>query len=256
MDIEKLKGGARVAGTMLRLVRNPAVARLAAQAGLDFVMADMEHGPYSFESLSDLFAVARAAGLVGMVRVPELSRSAVSRILDCGAQGIMVPMVESVEQAQALAAWAKFAPLGQRGLGSAGGHTDYASVGARVPAFMERANRETLTIAQIETAAGVEQAARIAAVEGLDALLIGPNDLAVSLGRPGDTLGGEVGKAIERVAAAARSRGKVLGMHGSEELLARWIPQGVTLVMSSLDINMLLSAMEAVATRYRTGGAR
>lgn len=249
MAVRALKQGRRIVGTMIRLVRNPAIARVAAHAGLDFVMFDMEHGSYSLDALSDIFAVARAVGLGGFVRVPELSKGYVSRVMDAGAVGVMVPMLETVEQARALADWAKYAPVGKRGFGSAGGHTNYAAAGDAV-ALMKSVNDETLSIAQIETAQAVERIDAIAAVEGIDALLIGPNDLAISLGCAGDLTNKTVTAAIGKVAESAHRHGRIFGMHAPDALIEAFIPQGLRLVMSSLDHAMLLAGMKAVAARW------
>jgi 2-keto-3-deoxy-L-rhamnonate aldolase RhmA len=253
MLISELRKGKRKVGTMLRLVRDPAIARIAKNAGLDFVMADMEHGSYSFETISDIFKVARAVGLGSFVRVPELSKGNVSRALDCGAVGVMVPMIESLEQAQMLVGWTKFAPLGKRGLGGSGVHTDYVGIGNRTPEFMAEANQETICIAQIESAGGVEAIEKIAAVVGLDALLIGPNDLSISLGCPGDLMNDKVQKAIGMVADAAEKNGKIFGMHAGDALLEKWVPRNMTLVMNLLDIGFLLSGMKGVVEKYGQG---
>jgi 4-hydroxy-2-oxoheptanedioate aldolase len=249
MSVKALKSGKRIVGTMIRMVRNPAIARVAAHAGLDFVMFDMEHGSYTLDSLSDIFAVARAAGLSGFVRVPELTKGYVSRVMDAGAVGVMVPMLESVEQAKAFVDWAKFAPVGKRGFGSAGGHTNFAAASDAV-GFMKTANEETLTIAQIETTQAVERIDAIAAVEGIDALLIGPNDLAISLGYPGDLMNKAVTGAITKVAESARKHGKIFGMHGPDPLTEMFIPHGLGLLMSGLDHGMLLNGMKAVAAKW------
>ncbi len=250
MSISALRKGKRKVGTMLRLVKDPAIARIAKNAGLDFIMTDMEHGSYSFETISDISKVARAVGLGSFVRVPELSKGNVSRALDCGAVGVMVPMIESLEQAQMLVGWTKFSPLGKRGLGGSGVHTDYASIGNRTPEFMAEANQQTICIAQIESAKGVDSIEDIAAVKGLDALLIGPNDLSISLGCPGDLLNEKVQKAIGMVADAAEKHGKIFGMHAGNALLEKWIPRNMTLVMSLLDIGFLLSGMKGVVEKY------
>ena len=251
MPVERLRKGKRIVGTMVRMIRNPAVAMIAKNAGLDFIMIDMEHGSHSLEGIADIFKVARAVGLGSFVRVPELSKGYVSRIMDCGANGVMVPMIDSVKEAEALVAWTKYAPLGNRGLGSTGGHTGFGGMGGTAPEFMERANRETLSIAQIETVGAVEAIEEIAAIKGLDALLIGPNDLSISLGCPGDTTGTQVNEAIGKVAKAARNNKKIFGMHGPDALTERWIPEGLTLVMSALDINMITASFKAIADKFR-----
>ncbi len=251
MAVDKLKQGKPAVGTMVRVVRNPAFAWMVKHAGLDFYMYDMEHGPYAIETLSDCFKVARAAGVGGFVRVPELTKGFVSRILDAGATGVMVPMLETVEEAEKFVAWAKFAPVGKRGLGSLGGHTNFGGLGGSAQEFMDQANRETMTIAQIETGLGVENVEKIAAMEGIDALLIGPNDLAISLGVPGDLLGDTVDAAISKVAEAAKKNGKVFGLHAPDALLDRWIPKGCNMIMSGLDSGIIANGLKAIAEKYR-----
>jgi len=118
MIVQKLREGQRAVGTMVRMIQNPTVAIVARNAGLDFIMLDLEHGPYSFETVDDVFKVA---GLSAWLLRPRAGarQGYVSRCLDCGATGVMVPMLESVEQAQLLVRWAKYAPLGGRGFGGA-----------------------------------------------------------------------------------------------------------------------------------------
>ena len=250
--VKELRAGGRAVGTMVRLVRNPGVAWIAKQAGLDFIMLDLEHGSSSLETLADVAASARGAGIEIFVRVPELAKGYVSRALDCGCSAVMVPMVESAQQAELLARWCKFAPMGKRGLSSVGIHTGFAPVpGGEASEFMAGANNHVLAIAQIETAAAIEAIEGIAAVPGIDALLIGPNDLAVSLGYPGDLQHREVLAAIDKVAEAADRHGKIFGIHGPDALMERYLCKGLRLIMSKLDINMLLAAMEQIATRWK-----
>ena len=253
MAVQRLREGKRAVGTMVRMIQNPAVAVVAHHAGLDFIMLDLEHGPYTLETVGDVFKVGRALGLGCFVRVPELAKGYVSRCLDAGATGIMVPMLESVEQAQLLVRWAKYAPLGSRGFGGIGGHTNFVSIGANATsAFMAKANVDTLAIAQIETAQAIQNIDVIATVSGIDALLIGPNDLAISMGCAGDLLGDTVDKAIGKVAAAAKKHGKIFGMHGPDPLTERWLPRGLTLVMSNLDANILANGLKAISQKFKS----
>jgi 2-keto-3-deoxy-L-rhamnonate aldolase RhmA len=237
---------------MVRMIQNPAVAVVADNAGMDFIMLDLEHGPYTMETVSDVFKVGRALGIGCFVRVPELAKGYVSRALDCGATGVMVPMLESVEQAKLLVRWSKFAPLGGRGFGGAGGHSNYLGVTPdATPAFMAKANVDTIAIAQIETAPAIENIDAIAAVPGIDALLIGPNDLAISMGCAGDLLGEALDQAIGKVAAAAKKHGKIFGMHGPDPLTDRWVSKGLTLLMSQLDTNILTAGFKAICQKYK-----
>ncbi len=244
MPIDKLREGRAISGTMVRLAKTPVVGLMARAAGMDFIMLDLEHGAYSFETVWDLAGPSRAAGLDVFVRVPELSRGNVSRALDCGCAGVMVPMTETVEQARAFAAWAKYPPIGGRGLSSNGPHT-----GCRrwsdVAAGMAEANRMTLAIAQIETALAIQNIDAIAATPGIDVLLIGPNDLALSLGNPGDIRSAEQMQAIRRVAEAARRHGKVFGMHAAPEYMEAWIGEGLRFIMNGIDMGMLDAGFQA-----------
>jgi 2-keto-3-deoxy-L-rhamnonate aldolase RhmA len=234
MAVQKLREGKRAVGTMVRMIRNPAVAVAAKNAGLDFIMLDLEHGPYSFETVDDVFKVGRALGIGCFVRVPELAKGYVS-----------------VEQAQLLVRWGKYAPIGSRGFGGAGGHSNFTGVApADTPAFMAKANVETLTIAQIETAKAIENVDAIAAVPGIDALLIGPNDLAISIGVAGDLMGPVLDQAIGKVAEAAKKHGKIFGLHGPDGLTDRWLPKGLTLVMSNLDTNIVNAGLKAISLKY------
>ena len=245
MTVQRLRNGEKIIGTMIRMVRNPAVVLVAQQSGLDFIMLDMELGSYSYNDLADICTAAHAAQTGCFVRVPELSRGHVSRSFDCGADAVMVPMIESVEQAELFASWAKYKPLGNRGLGSAGGNTGYTRI-QDATEFMKNANIDTLTIAQIESVDGVEAADGIAAVNGIDALLVGPYDLSVSLGVPGNFTSPEMNESIKRVAESARKRNKVFGMHAGTALLESWIPHNMRLIMNSIDIGMISAGMQGV----------
>jgi 4-hydroxy-2-oxoheptanedioate aldolase len=252
MPVSRLREGRRIVGTMVRLVGAPAIARIAQKAGLDFIMLDMEHGPFAVQTVEDVAGQARAIGIGCFVRVPELAKGYVSRVLDAGVDGVMVPMVSGPADASRLAGWAKYPPLGVRGFGASAGHTDYAPV-ADQPAYFAAANRRTLAIAQIELSAAIDAIDEIAAVDGIDVLLIGPNDLAISLGVAGQMQSPLLNQAIGKVAEAARAHGKIFGMHAPEALLDPWIPRGLTFLMSSLDTAMLQLGMKAIADRFRSG---
>lgn len=233
---------------MIRMIRNPAIVLLAANVGLDFVMFDMEHGAFGFETLADGASMARTRGIDCFVRVPELSKGNVSRALDCGATGVMVPMIKDAEEAQKLANWAKFAPIGERGLGGNGAHTAYLDAAKTPQDFMERANDEILTIAQIELAEAIDNIEAIAAVNGVDALLIGPADLSNSLGVSGEFNHPLMDEAIAKVAAAAKRHHKIFGFHAGEELMRKWMGHDLTLRMSLMDIGILSKGLEAITS--------
>ncbi|MFA7672017.1 MAG: aldolase/citrate lyase family protein [Sphaerochaetaceae bacterium] len=249
MSVQKVKEGKRIVGTMLRLSKNSAVALLAKNAGLDFIMPDMEHSTYNFETLANIARVSRLAGIECFVRVSELSKSYVSGALDAGVTGIMVPMIETVEQAKKFVNWAKFMPVGNRGFGGMGDHSQFTS--AKAVEFMPKANKETLTIAQIESALAIDNIEEIAAVDGIDALLIGPNDLANSLGIPGDLFHEKNMNAILKTAKAARDNNKIFGLHGPDKMAQMLLDEGLTLLMSNHDAGLLLNAFKNLVEKFK-----
>ena len=221
-----LDAGGVALGTMVFEFNTPGIARLAAAAGAEFVVFDQEHTGWSVETIRSLMATARAADLVPLVRVPATQYHLLSRPLDVGASGLMVPMVESEEQARLIVRSAKYPPQGGRGAAFGIAHDDYEAGDAA--AKMRSANEETLIIAQIETAAGVENVERIAAVEGIDVLWVGHNDLTNSMGIPGQFTHPDYLRAIDRFFAACRRHGKAPGfMATSVENARALLAQGV-----------------------------
>ena len=248
--VEKVRSNEKIVGTMVRMVRNPSIAAIAKASGLDFIMLDMEHGSYSLETVEDIAKVARLCGVGIFARVPSLDRAYVSRVMDAGVQGVMVPMISSAEEARKLVGWARYEPIGGRGLSSNGGHTDYQGMGMDAPSFMAKQNHKTLTIAQIETKEAIECIDEIASIEGIDVLLIGPNDLSISLGLPGKMFDPLVQEAIGKVADSADRYNKIFSIHGSDALLELWKDR-MQMVMTSIDINVLTQGFSALAKKYK-----
>ena len=205
-----LAAGGVAIGTMVFEFASSGVARIAAEAGAEFVVFDMEHTGWSIETIRTLMATAGGANMVPAVRAPATAYHLLSRPLDVGAMGLMVPMVESEAQAREIVRAAKYPPLGGRGAAFGIAHDDYA--GGDVAAKMEAANREGLVFAQVETAQGIEAAAAIAAVEGVDLLWIGQFDLSVSLGVPAQFEHPTFLRAVDRVLEACARHGKTPGM--------------------------------------------
>ena len=204
---QQLAQGGIALGTMVFEFASTGIARIAAGAGAEFVIFDLEHTGWSLETVRMLMATAGGTGLVPLVRVPATEYHFMARALDVGAMGLMVPMVESVEQAQLIVRSSRYPPAGRRGAAFGVAHDDYQ--GGDLGEKMRSANEEVLLIAQIETAPGVESVEAIAAVEGIDVLWVGQYDLANSLGLPGQFDHPRVRGAVERVLAAARRHGKV-----------------------------------------------
>lgn len=241
---KRVLAGECVYGTMIRQARDPGAPVIFASAGYDFVLIDMEHGNYNMETIADLIRGAKSAGIAPIIRVPHLETFFISRILDAGAEGIMVPMTSTREQAEAIVRYSKYTPIGQRGFGTQTGQTDYKPL--KAVEFMREANEHTLIIAQIETREAIENVDAILSTEGIDVGLIGPNDLSISLGVP-DQLGSEgVTQAIDKVVETAKKRGKASGIHiGNTEWVRKWRARGMTVLACSTDIGFMYHASRA-----------
>lgn len=206
---QTLEAGNTSVGTFVFEFNTTGIGRIAAEAGAEFVLFDMEHTGWSVETIRMLVATSRCADTIPMVRVPATQYHFMARVLDMGAMGIMMPMVESVEQAQLMADSCKYPPVGLRGAAFTISHDDYT--GGDVNEKQRHADENTLLIAQIETAAGLENVEAIASVDGIDVLWIGQYDLSSSLGIPGQFDDPKFLSAAERVVAAARANDKAAG---------------------------------------------
>lgn len=214
-----LSGGVSL-GTMMFEFSTTGIGRLAATAGAEFAVYDMEHTGWSVETIRQLLAATPKAELMPIVRIPAVDYHFVARVLDMGAMGIMVPMVESAEQARQLVAAAKYPPDGRRGAAFNIAHDDYHTTS--IPETMRSANDEVLLIAQIETAHGLENVEQIGAVPGIDCLWVGLFDLTSSLGIPGQLEHPDVVAALKRVVDVCQRNGKIPG------LLATSVPEART----------------------------
>lgn len=204
-----LAAGGCPLGTMVSEFATSGIARLAADAGAEFVLLDLEHTGYSLERMRSVVAAARASEITVLVRVPDAAYDLIARTLDLGAHGVMVPTVESPDEARLIADSARFPPRGRRGVGLIH-RSDWRDDG--LPATLARIDDETIVLVQIETAAGVEAVEDIAAVDGIDLLWIGHFDLTTSLGIPGEFTSPVFEAAVERVLAAGRANGKPVGI--------------------------------------------
>lgn len=246
----KLAAGEVVLGTMVFEFKTNGIARLAANAGAEFVIYDTEHTGWTWETVNTLMATARGTDAVPMVRVPTTQRSYLSRPLDAGAMGLMIPMVETAAQAEKIVEWSKYPPDGTRGAAFAIAHDDFLA-GDNVEK-MRSANTETLLIGQIETVEGVKNLDAIAEVGGLDVLWVGHFDLTNSMGIPGEFEDPEFLKVLDRVAEAADRNGKASGfMVSSVEEAQRMIDRGYRCLAYGGDLWIYGEALRSALTSVR-----
>ena len=247
---ERLKRGDKLVGLFLSEIAAPNLMRVLKAAGADFVVVDCEHGSFDYSQVAALAAVANGIALPLIVRIPSVSREAIQKYLDAGADGIWSPMVETAEQAQYMVRLGKYAPDGVRGVSTMRPHSEYNP--GRLSDYTATANKRTRFFAQIETRRGVENVKQIAAVEGIDALIVGPNDLAADLGHTGcfDTEGMDI--AIGKVIEAAEEHALQCGIVASNiDFLHRWEKRGMTVFSGNSEVGLLKKATEQMLEKVR-----
>ncbi len=228
---QRLRQKELLLGTMLT-ISSPEVAEMVARCGFDWLFMDGEHAPLSIlEWQRQMQAVGGRCASV--LRVPSLSERDIKKALDIGADGIIVPMVNSAEQARQAVRWSKYPPRGQRGVGLAraqGYGLDFAD-------YLASANDEIAVIIQAEHIDAVENIEEIARVDGIDAVFIGPYDLSASMGKMGEVDDEEVVAAIDRVSVACKKNAVALGFFGvSAESVQPWIDKGYNLICAGIDV--------------------
>jgi 2-dehydro-3-deoxyglucarate aldolase/4-hydroxy-2-oxoheptanedioate aldolase len=228
------------------------VAKMAAGAGLDWLFLDTEHGPFTSQTVHDILQVCLLTPVTPIVRVADFQYDLVARTLDSGAEGIMFPRAESPEALAAAVSWTKFPPQGIRGFGLGPPHIGYET--ASLDEIREHQNRETLIIAQIESVRGLEAIDELVRVDGLDALLLGPADMSISLGVAGQWDHPKLWSAIDRIIEACNAAGRWPSIHvRNPEFAVKAIKQGMKLVSCGADSAMLWGAVAGVAKALQAG---
>jgi 2-keto-3-deoxy-L-rhamnonate aldolase RhmA len=243
--------GELLLGTWITMIRTPGVLTLLQAAGLDYARLDMEHSPFSMETVADMAVLARALDFPLVVRPPDGNREWITRLLDAGVWNLHIPGVESGEHAAAVVAATRYAPLGERGMYGFGPHTGYRT---RPPAeHMAAANARVHVTAMLESRGAFERLDEIAAVPGIDALTIGPTDLAQNLGVLGTpSQSGVLREHRVRLAEAARKHGKAVAMAvDTVQAVREVIALGATIVNYSSDAAILRGSYAAAVAEIR-----
>lgn len=254
MVLEKFRRGEPSLGTFTQM-HSTIAAEILGYTGLDFALIDMEHAPLSTQSAGELIAAARGSGITPLIRTREISRSAVLQPLDAGAMGLVVPCVETVDQVRQLVQWAKFAPTGSRGycMTRDDGWGFAPGAAPSLKAYMEKSNRETLLLPQCETAGCLAHIEEIAAMDGVDGIFLGPFDLSIALGCPGQFDTPVIQEATERVLTACRETGKVaMVFSGSPEAARSYWKMGFHSAAIGLDTLVYIQAYRDLVSRAKS----
>ena len=195
---------------VFQVLGDASIAEIIGYAGFDYVLIDTEHGPFEIQAAQEYIRAAKLAGTTPLARVKDSSRNSILKMLDVGAQGLVIPHLHEVEEIKRVVEYGKYYPIGDRGFGATSGNTfltaEYTKQG--IKELFNIHNEETLIIPQCETKESLENIEEIVKVEGVDGIFIGPYDLSVSLGVPGEVEGPIIQDAIKRVVAAAKAEGK------------------------------------------------
>jgi len=227
---------------------SPLIAELCAGSGLDWLLIDAEHSPNGLESILAQLQAIHGYPVHAMVRPPVNDTMLIKQYLDLGAQNLLVPMVNSAAEAEAAVAATRYPPQGVRGVGSA---LARAARWNRVPDYLARANETISVTVQIESTAAVDAVEDILKVDGVDAIFLGPSDLAASMGLLGQQEHAQVRAAVEHCLKAAATAGKPAGVNAFNPATARhYLASGATFILVGADVAILARGSESLAAEY------
>ncbi len=230
--------------------RSPDALRTLAAAGFDWAFLDTEHGGFDLETIQDLAALAVRTGISPIVRVADLQYALVARALDCGAEGVLFPRVESPELLEKAVSWTRFPPVGIRGCGIGGFNFDFERVS--IPQIIEHCNAHTMVVLQIETRRAVEACDELLSVPHIDAVMVGPVDLSISLGVPGEFQNPLLIETVERIIECCRRHGVAPGIQNRDLAVARfWRERGMLFLGCSNEVMMLYDRGREITAALR-----
>ena len=248
----RLESGELALGIGLRQARTVDIGKIMKTCGYDWLFIDMEHNSMSIDTAAQISVAAQDAGIAPIVRVPGFQHFHASRALDGGAQGVVVPHVDTAEVAAEMVSNCKYPPVGRR---SVTGRLPQVDFEAHPQDEVTRSvNNATLVVVMVETPTAVENVEAIAAVPGVDSVLVGTNDLCTEMGIPGAVGDARIQEVMERVVAACRAHGKHPGLGGVYEppLMERYIRMGMRLVLCGSDLTMMMAAAQERSARMRS----
>lgn len=244
---EKMMNNQPVIGTFFEIGGCTAVECLGI-AGLDFLIIDTEHGPFDVESAMDYVRAAERRNITPLVRIKEISRSAVLKMLDIGAKGLIVPCVETVDQVKQLVQYGKYYPLGQRGFvfARAAGY-GFEPFAQNIDEYFSTCNAETMIIPQCETLGCLRHIEEIAALPGVDGIFVGPYDLSIGMGKPAQFTAPEFKSAIKRILKACGDAGKFAFVYaGDNETAKNYYAEGFQGVAVGMDSAVYIDAYRKI----------
>lgn len=246
--LEKVNAGEKTVGTFFEF-GGQGVAEALALTDLDYFIIDGEHGPYDPETAMGLIRVAELHNTTPFVRVKDSSRNSILRMLEIGAQGLIIPQIHTIEEIYKVVEYGKYFPVGQRGMsfmrGCGFGHKEYCK--GKIEDYFAYCNRETLLIPQCETADCLADIENIAKVDGIDGIFVGPYDLSVAMGIPTQFDKPEFKDALKHILGAVHAAGKFAIIYaGTAELGRQRFAEGYDSVAIGQDVDYYIDALNAM----------
>jgi 4-hydroxy-2-oxoheptanedioate aldolase len=235
----RLQNNEVVFGCALQQYRSTEIPRLLAAVGFDYLFIDSEHGGFSLETIQDIVVASNQSGITPFVRVGEMRYSLVTRALDVGAQGIIFPRVEEALLLEEAIGWTKYPPVGARGFGFMAPQLDYEQLS--IPEIIQHLNAHTMIIVQFETLLSIERCDELLSVPGIDVAMVGPTDLSISLGVPGEFDHPKLIDAINVFIDACEHHRVIPGIHcRTAKMATSWLNRGMRLLGCGSEHGMLL----------------
>jgi len=243
---QKLSSEGTAVGTFLVEFNQPASIQVMVNSGFETIVIDGEHGVFTIESIARLARAARWHGVTPLLRVCDYTYPHIAQPLDAGVQGLIIPRISTAEQVEQVVSYAKYPPYGVRGSALVRGFTDFK--GGDVVRAMEEANKESMLLFQIETTGALSSLDKILSVKGVDAALIGPNDLSIALEIPGQFTNPVFEKAMRDIIAACRRNKVIPALHANTlDFAKRWQSEGIRLLTFASELNFMQSSAQSTA---------
>ena len=249
---EKILNNELCLGVGLRQSRTVDIGKIMATSGYDWLFIDMEHNSMDIDIASQISVAAQDAGITPIVRVPDFAHHHATRVLDCGAMGVVFPHVENADIAKKLVSYCLYPPKGHRSMTGVLPQLDFKQ--QPIADVASTINKNMLIVIMLESPEAIDNVDSIAAIDGVDVVLIGTNDLCMEMGIPGDYSNPKVKDAYIKVIEACKKYGKTPGMGGvyNEELMSEYIKMGMRFILSGSDLSFMMQSASQRSNKLRS----
>ena len=249
---EKFLNGGLSLGVGIRQSRTVDIGKIMAASDYDWLFIDMEHNSMDVDTASQISVAAQDAGICPIVRVPDFAHHHATRVLDCGAMGIVFPHVDDADTARKLVSYCLYPPKGHRSMTGSLPQLNFKKL--PIPEVAKIINESMLVVIMLESPTAIDNVEEIASIPGVDVILIGTNDLCMEMGIPGDYSNPKIKEAYKKVIAACNKHNKTPGMGGvyNEELMSEYITMGMRFILSGSDLSFMMTAAQQRSKNLRS----